>query len=111
MIYGCRKNHRRAPEIGNRKNEKPVLLFTPPLCHCEKSVSFTGAKTRRIPAVYHIGLNLTAVMLLVRGAAQVPELSSGMDAAISGIAGIGHMLLAAGMVFLLVQIRRSAAAA
>ena len=77
MIYGCRKNHRRAPEIGNRKNEKPVLLFTPPLCHCEKSVSFTGAKTRRIPAVYHIGLNLTAVMLLVRGAAQVPELSSG----------------------------------
>ena len=96
MIYGCRKNHRRAPEIGNRKNEKPVLLFTPPLCHCEKSVSFTGAKTRRI---------------LVRGAAQVPELSSGMDAAISGIAGIGHMLLVAGMVFLLVQIRRSAAAA
>ena len=62
-----------------------------------------------ILAVYHIGLNLTAVMLFVRGVLQVLEiaLSSGMNAAISGIAGIGHMLLGIRLVLLLMQIKRS----
>lgn len=75
----------------------------------EKNFSFTGAKTGRILAVYHIGLNLTAVMFLVRGVTQVlaPALSSAMNAAISGIAGIGHILLGVSLVLLLVQIRRS----
>lgn len=75
----------------------------------EKNISFTSAKTGRILAVYHIGLNLTAVMFVVRGIVQVlvPALSSGMNAAISGFAGIGHILLSVGMVFLLAQIKRS----
>lgn len=75
----------------------------------EKSVSFTDVKTGRILAVYHMGLNLTAVMLVVRGIVQVlaPVLSSGMNAAISGVAGIGHILLGVSMVLLLVQIKRS----
>lgn len=59
--------------------------------------------------VYHAGLNLTAVMLMVRGVTQVlgTALSSGMDAAISGMAGIGHILLGVSLVLLLLQIRRS----
>lgn len=75
----------------------------------EKSFSFTNAKTERVLVVYHIGLNLTAVMLVVRGVTQVlaMELSSGMSAAISGIAGIGHILLGISMVLLLVQIKHS----
>lgn len=75
----------------------------------EKNFSFTGPKTGRVLAVYHTGLNLTAVMLLVRGVPQVlgANLPSGMDAAISGIAGIGHILLGSGLVLLLVQIKRS----
>lgn len=75
----------------------------------EKNFSFTGPKTGRVLAVYHAGLNLTAVMLLVRGVPQVlgATLPSGMDAAISGIAGIGHILLGSGLVLLLVQIKRS----
>lgn len=75
----------------------------------EKNFSFSEAKTGRILAVYHIGLNLTAVMFLVRGVTQVlaPALSSAMNAAISGIAGIGHILLGVSLVLLLVQIRRS----
>lgn len=79
----------------------------------EKSFSFTNAKTGRILTVYHIGLNLTAVMLVVRGVTQVlaPALSSGMSAAISGVAGMGHILLGVSMVLLLVQIRRSILAA
>ena len=75
----------------------------------EKNFSFTGEKTGRVLAVYHIGLNLPAVMCFVRGITQVlePALSSGMDAAISGIAGIGHILLGVSLVLLLLQIRRS----
>lgn len=75
----------------------------------EKNFSFINAKTGRVLAVYHIGLNLTAVMLVVRGVTQVlaPALSSGTSAAISGIAGIGHILLGVSMVLLLIRIRHS----
>ena len=75
----------------------------------ERSFSFTGAKTGRVLAVYHCGLNLTAAMFVARGVAQVlgTELSSGMSAAISGAAGIGHILLGVSLVLLLLQIRRS----
>lgn len=78
----------------------------------EKSFSFTSARTGRVLAVYHTGLNVTVVMMMVRGVAQVLEtpLSSGMDAAISGIAGIGHILLGVSLVLLLLQVRRSIAA-
>ena len=74
----------------------------------EKSFSFTGPKTGLVLAVYHVA----ALMLVVRGVAQVlsPGLSSGMSAAISGMAGIGHILLGVSLVILLVQIRRSVAA-
>lgn len=85
------------------------MVFFLLLLLLEKSFSFTGSKTGRILAAYHIGLNLTAVMLFVRGVLQVLEiaLSSGMNAAISGIAGIGHMLLGISLVLLLMQIKRS----
>ena len=85
------------------------MVFFLLLLLLEKSFSFTGAKTGRVLAVYHAGLNLTGVMLAVRGVAQASglTLSSGVSAAISGMAGIGHILLGAGMVLLLLQIRRS----
>lgn len=75
----------------------------------EKSFAFTGLKTGRVLAVYHIGLNLTAVMLLVRGVLQVlgTTLSVGVNAAVSGLAGIGHILLGVSLVLLLLQVRRS----
>ena len=78
----------------------------------EKNFAFTGTHTKRVLVVYHIGLNLTAVMLLARGVIQalrVP-LSPGMDAAISGIAGIGHILLGVSLVLLLVQVKRNISA-
>ena len=60
---------------------------------------------------YQVGLNLTAVMFVVRGVPQVlrTELSTGMNAAISGIAGIGHILLGISMVMLLLQVKKSVA--
>ena len=74
----------------------------------EKNFSFTGPYTVLILAVYHTGLNLTVLMLAVRGILQVlgtPH-SSSINAAISGVAGIGHILLGTGLVLLLLQIRR-----
>ena len=89
------------------------MVFFLLLLLLEKNFSFTSAKTGRVLAVYHTGLNLTAVMLVVRGVTQVtvPALSSGMNAAISGVAGIGHILLGGSIILLLVQIRRSVPAA
>ena len=89
------------------------MVFFLLLLLLEKSFSYTNAKTGRVLAVYHIGLNLTAVMLVVRGVTQVmmPTLSSSINAAISGIAGIGHILLGVSLILLLVQIRHSVAAA
>ena len=81
-----------------------LLLFL-----LEKSVSSTGPKTGRALVLYHVGLNLTTVMLVVRGVTQVlgTTLSASMNAAISGVAGIGHILLGIGLILLLLQIRRS----
>ena len=86
------------------------MVFFLLLLLLEKNFSFTAAKTGRVLAVYQIGLNLTAVMFVIRGVVQVlgMELSSGMDAAISGMVGIGHILLGVSLnMLLLVQIKRS----
>jgi hypothetical protein len=50
--------------------------------------------------VYNIGLAVTVVMMVVRGIAQVLNisLSSAANASISGIAGIGHMLTGVGII-------------
>ncbi len=58
-------------------------------------------------------MNLTAVMLVARGVVQVlgTAISSGMNAAISGIAGIGHLVLGVSLTLLLIQIKHSVLAA
>ncbi len=75
----------------------------------EKAFSFTEEKTARALTAYHVGLNLTAVMMAARGVTQVlgTSLSSGMNAAISGVAGVGHILLGVSLVLILLQVRRS----
>ena len=85
------------------------MVFFLLLLLLEKSFSFTGAKTGRILIIYQIGLNLTAMMFVVRGVTQVlgTALSSSTSAAISGIAGIGHILLGVSLVLVLMQVRRS----
>lgn len=89
------------------------MVFFLLLLLLEKSFSFTRARTGRILAAYHIGLNLTSMMLVVRGVTQVlgTTLSTSVSAAISGIAGIGHILLGVSLVLLLMQVRRSVTAA
>ena len=89
------------------------MVFFLLLLLLEKNFAFTGAKTGRVLVVYQVGLNLTAVMLAVRGVAQVLglPLTSGMSAALSGVAGIGHILLGISLVLVLLQVRRSVSTA
>ena len=71
----------------------------------------TKVKTFRVCLwTYNLGVPLTAVMLLVRGVTQVLGLSltAGASAAISGIAGIGHILTGTGMILLLVSLKKIA---
>ncbi len=51
------------------------------------------------------------LMLVVRGVPQVLgiELAHGMDAAISGIAGLGHIVLGVSIVLILLGVRRAVA--
>lgn len=58
---------------------------------------------------YNIGLIITAVMLVVRGVPQVTGavLSNGISSMISGIAGLGHISLGAGMILLIVSFKKS----
>lgn len=70
----------------------------------EKSFSFSDKKTNITLIFYRIGLNITGVMLLVRGILEVlnTNLSSGINAMISGIAGIGHLILVVSLVLILI---------
>ena len=54
---------------------------------------------------YNIGLNLTAIMLVVRGIVQVLDLNV-VSAAISGIAGIGHIILGVSLILILLDIKK-----
>lgn len=59
--------------------------------------------------IYNIGLPLTVLMMLIRGTLQVlgTPLSKGLNASISGIAGIGHILLGAGLILLIVSLKKA----
>lgn len=72
----------------------------------EKSFSFTNKKTNIAFILYHVGLNLTCVIFLVRGILQVTNqsLTTGIDAMVSGFAGIGHIILGVSLVLVLVFI-------
>lgn len=80
----------------------------------EKNFSFSS-RPRAVKGLilYHIGLNITGLGFLMRGLTQVwgTVLTKGMDASISGISGIGHILLAAGIITLLLCIKNQAASA
>lgn len=59
--------------------------------------------------VYNIGVVLMSAMLLVRGVPQVlgSTLSRAADAAISGLAGIGHMMTSIGLFLLLISLKKA----
>ena len=60
--------------------------------------------------LYNIGLPITAVMMVIRGITQVLNisLSKAVNASISGIAGIGHILTGVGIILLLISLKKAA---
>ncbi len=87
------------------------MFFSLLLMLIEKALSFSDQNTEKILIVYQIGLNITALGFLMRGLTQVweTELSKGLNASISGIAGIGHILTGICLILLLLKIRKRAA--
>ncbi len=60
--------------------------------------------------LYNIGLNITGLGLFSRGLAQTDTapLFRALDASISGMSGIGHILMGAGILTMLVALNRQA---
>lgn len=63
--------------------------------------------------LHDIGLPFMVLMLGVRGVLQVldTQMSPGLDAAVSGIAGLSHIVLGASLVFLSLALKKAAAVA
>ncbi len=73
-----------------------------------KNYDLQKQKTFRIFLyVYNIGVPLTVIMMMIRGITQVLNLSlsSAMDAAISGTAGIGHILVSIGIILFITTLK------
>lgn len=86
------------------------MFFFLALMLAEKVFSFSDRNTGKLLTVYQAGLNITGLGFLLRGLAQVwgMELSRGIDAAVSGIAGIGHILTGVSIVVWLLKIKKQA---
>lgn len=63
-------------------------------------------KINRAVLLYNNGLNLTAIMLIVRGIIQVLDLNV-ISALISGIASIGHIILGVSLILTLLDIKKA----
>ena len=87
------------------------MFFFLALMLAEKVFSFSDRSTGTLLAVYQLGLNITGIGFRARRLIQIQgsPLSRGLDASISGVAGIGHILLGVCIVLLLLKIRKRAA--
>lgn len=85
------------------------MFFFLMLMLAEKVFSFSDQKTGKLLIAYQLGLNITGLGFLMRGLTQVwgTTLSKGLDASISGIAGIGHTFMGICIVLLLLKIKKS----
>ena len=74
----------------------------------ERTVTNNQLMTGKLFVLYNVGLNVTCIMFLVRGFTQVlgPPLASGATAAISGIAGLGHIMLGGSIIWALVRLKK-----
>lgn len=87
------------------------MVFFLLLMVLEKNFSLSTQKNMgKVLIVYQIGLNITGLGFFMRGMTQVlvTALSKGLDASISGISGIGHILTGISMIIILVKIKKSA---
>ena len=88
-----------------------MVVFLISALFCAHFKSLPERKTfKAFLCVYNIGVPLTAVMMAVRGVTEVlgTELSKGANGAISGIAGIGHIIAGTGIILLLLSLKSAA---
>ena len=85
------------------------MFFFLMLMVIEKVLAFSDKGVGKAVFLYQVGLNNNGIGFLVRVLTHVwgTELRRGMDASISGTAGIGHILIGGCMVVLLVRIRKA----
>ena len=86
-----------------------VLVFILVALFAQSDASIFGNKNyNKFFVLYNISLPGMTVMFFVRGILQVLEtpLSNGMDAGISGIAGIFHIGMAVSLCFLMVSLKQ-----
>lgn len=74
----------------------------------EKNFHISDDKLIKKTVFYQIGLNITVLAFMMRGICQTLEMniSKGFDASISGIAGIGHILISVSLIIILIDIRK-----
>ncbi len=87
------------------------MVFFLLLMLAEKSFVFSSQKnTGKFILTYNIGLNITGAAFFARGLTQVlvTDMSKGLDASISGVAGIGHIILGVSMILILLKIKKAA---
>lgn len=77
------------------------MVFFLMLVLLENNFHFIDNKVRKYLIFYHIGLNLTVVMLTIRGVVQVLSL----DVSNAVLFGIAHLILGISMFFVLISIR------
>lgn len=86
------------------------MVFFLLLLVLEKSLHLSAQKNMgKVVIAYQIGLNITGLGLFMRGITQAlgTVLTRGLDASISGISGIGHIITGVSMILILVKIKKS----
>lgn len=84
-----------------------TLLFIILTLFCRNTDLQNNRKFKLFLVLYNIGLPLMVSMLFIRGIIQVLEfqLSKGANAAVSGIAGIAHIIITVALVVLLLALK------
>lgn len=86
------------------------MLFFLVLTVIEKSFGISSRKNLgRFVLGYNIGINITGAAFFARGLTQVmkSELSKGADASVSGVAGVGHVIMGISLILILVIIKKA----
>lgn len=85
------------------------MIFFLMLLVLEKNFAFSDKAVSKIMIFYHVGLNITGAAFLARGVFQVmgTEMTSTLNASLSGVAGIGHAVLGISMILVLLKVRKS----
>lgn len=89
------------------------MFFFLALALLERAFAFSAQKgVKGWVTVYHIGLNITTTCLFLRGLAQATEmvLTPALNGSLSGMSGIGHIVLGSSILALLILVRRAAIA-